>query len=211
MTNSPIIIRDLHQRSYQTTWDAMREFVDDPIMRTDDEIWLVEHLPTFTLGQNGKEEHILNESDIPIIQSDRGGQVTYHGPGQLIAYILLDLKKRGFGIRQMVARIEDAIINMLSTWDIIADRRQGAPGVYVQGDKVASLGLRVRKGWTYHGLSLNVNMDLTPFSLINPCGIPDLNMTQLSDLGGPSQMAQVKPVLVKHLTETLEYPQAINL
>ncbi len=211
MTNSPIIIRDLQQRPYQATWEAMREFVDDQIMRTDDEIWLLEHTPTFTLGQNSKQEHILNQSDIPIIQSDRGGQVTYHGPGQLIAYILLDLKKRHFGIREMVSRIEDAIINMLLTWNIVAERRQGAPGVYVNDEKIASLGLRVRKGWTYHGLSLNVDMDLTPFTWINPCGIPDLNMTQLSNLGGPSQINEVKPVLIKHLTATLEYPHAINI
>ena len=172
---------------------------------TPDEIWLLEHPPIFTQGQAGKAEHLLMPGDIPIVQSDRGGQVTYHGPGQLVGYFLLDLERRGYGIRSLVTRLENAIIASLAPHGIRAEPNREAPGVYVDSAKIASLGLRVRKGRTYHGIAINVNMDLEPFSRINPCGYQGLRMTQTSALGGPQSVAQMSADLLPQLLQQLGY------
>ena len=173
-----------------------------------DELWLVEHDPVFTLGQAGKPEHVLLPGDIPVVQSDRGGQVTYHGPGQLVGYVLLDLHRLGYGIRSLVTRLEQAMIECLALYGIVAAARPDAPGVYVDGRKIASLGLRVRKGCTYHGLALNVAMDLAPFERINPCGFQGLAMTQIAALGGPADVAQVGRDLEALLLRRLSRPAA---
>ncbi len=180
-------------------WQAMRAFTDARDADTPDELWLLEHDPVFTLGQAGKREHVLSPGEIPVIPVDRGGQVTYHGPGQIVAYPLLDLRRLGIGVRDLVCRIEQAIIDTLAEWNIVAERREGAPGVYVAGAKVAALGLRVRRGCTFHGLAFNIDMDLEPFRRINPCGYAGLQVTQVVDLGGPSRLAEVENVLVREL------------
>lgn len=179
----PLIVKSLGRVEYEPTWRAMQAFTAGRSSDTPDELWLLEHPPVFTLGQAGKPEHLLADPGIPVVAIDRGGQITYHGPGQLVVYVLLDLKRRGYGVRELVERLEQAVIDLLGSWKITAERRAGAPGVYVQGAKLASLGLRVRHGCTYHGLSLNVDLDLTPFSAINPCGYPGLAVTRLRDLG----------------------------
>jgi len=165
-----VVFRHLQQQPYAETWQAMRTFTDERDSDSVDEIWLLQHDPVFTLGQAGKREHILATTDIPIVQSDRGGQVTYHGPGQLIAYTLLDIRRLGLGVRDLVIELERAVINLLASHGITASGRRDAPGVYVGERKIAALGLRIRRGCSYHGLSLNVNMDLAPFNMINPCG-----------------------------------------
>jgi lipoyl(octanoyl) transferase len=180
-------------------WRAMQAFTDARTADTPDELWVVEHEPVFTLGQAGKWEHVLLPGDIPVVPVDRGGQVTYHGPGQIVAYPLLDLRRTGIGVREFVHRIEQAIIDTLADWNIVAARRDGAPGVYVAGAKVAALGLRVRRGCTFHGLAFNVDMDLEPFRRINPCGFQGLQVTQMLDLGGPGSLAEVEAVLVAGL------------
>ncbi|MBT9613254.1 MAG: lipoyl(octanoyl) transferase LipB [Burkholderiales bacterium] len=177
------VIRHLGRVDYEPTWHAMQAFTAARGPDTPDEIWLLEHPPVFTLGLAGKREHILQTTDIPIIPIDRGGQVTYHGPGQVVAYLLLDLKRRGYGVRELVARMEQAVIDLLAGYAITAERRERAPGVYVSGQKIAALGLRIKHGMSYHGLALNVDMDLTPFTYINPCGYAGLEATQLKDLG----------------------------
>ncbi len=180
--NRKITIRHLGLRDYETVWREMQDFTAQRTADTADEIWLLEHSPVFTLGLNGKREHLLTPGDISIVNCDRGGQITYHGPGQLIAYLLLNLKRRGLGVKEMVRRMEQAIIDLLADYAIDGQRREGAPGIYVTDKKIAALGLRVRRGCSYHGLSLNVDMDLTPFSRINPCGHKGLETTQLSKL-----------------------------
>lgn len=165
------------------TWHAMQAFTAARDAETPDEIWLLQHPPVFTLGQAGKREHILADLDIPVIAIDRGGQVTYHGPGQVVAYVMLDLRRRGYGVKELVRRLEQAVIDLLADLGIAAERLAGAPGVYAGGAKIAALGLRVRNGCSYHGLSLNVAMDLAPFSAINPCGYPGLAVTQTRDQG----------------------------
>jgi lipoyl(octanoyl) transferase len=185
-------------------WRAMQAFTDARTPETPDELWVVEHSPVFTLGQAGKWEHVLMPGDIPVIPVDRGGQVTYHGPGQIVAYPLVDLRRLGVGIREFVNRIEQAIIDTLGDWNILALRKEGAPGVYVAGSKVAALGLRVRRGCTFHGLAFNVDMDLEPFNRINPCGFQGLQVTQMLDLGGPSSLADVETVLVAQLARQLD-------
>ena len=177
----------------------MQRFTDVRDESTTDELWVVEHDPVFTLGQAGKPEHVLAAGDIPVIHVDRGGQVTYHGPGQIVVYPLLDLKRRKVGVREYVHRIEQALIDTLGEWNIQAERRDGAPGVYVADAKVAALGIRVRRGCTFHGLAFNIGMDLEPFHRINPCGYQGLQVTSLRDLGGPSGMDAVKPVLLDHI------------
>ncbi len=181
-SSSPIVIKDLGLQDYHSVWQAMRDFTDSREQQTPDELWVVEHPPVFTQGQAGKPEHMLAPSDIPLIQSDRGGQVTYHGPGQLVVYPLLNLKRKRLGVRELVTLIENSVVECLSEFNIDAAAKPDAPGVYVQGDKIASLGLRVRRGCSYHGVSLNIAMDLTPFSYINPCGYAELAMTQVADL-----------------------------
>lgn len=199
------IIRQLGLRPYAETFEAMREFTQSRGAETPDEIWFLEHPPVFTQGQAGKPEHLLLPGDIPVVQSDRGGQVTYHGPGQTVVYFLIDLQRRGYGIRSLVTRLEDAIIATLAGYGIEAAAKREAPGVYVNGDKIASLGLRVRSARTYHGLSLNVKMDMEPFQRINPCGYQGLQMTQVSALGGPSDLARVNADLERALLHSLGY------
>lgn len=176
-------IRVLGQVDYLPVWQEMQAFTRNRIADTPDEVWLVQHPPVFTLGRNGKMEHVLAPGDIPVVPIDRGGQVTYHGPGQLVAYLLLDIRRSGLGVRELVMRIEQSIITLLAHYGITAEGDREAPGVYVQGSKIAALGLRVTKGCTYHGLSLNVDMDLEPFRRINPCGYAGLQVTQCKDLG----------------------------
>lgn len=198
-----VLIRDLGQQAYEPIWHAMQDFTDTRNGDTKDEIWLVEHEPVFTQGQAGKAEHILSAGDIPVVQVDRGGQITYHGPGQIVAYPLLDLRRLGIGVRQLVCKIEQAIIDTLAEWNITAERHQGAPGVYVGDAKIAALGLRVRRGCSFHGLAFNIAMDLSPFQRINPCGYRGLAVTQMADLGGPAQVGTVAPVLVRELCRQL--------
>ncbi len=198
-TAAQAVVRDLGRQPYEPVWRAMQRFTDARNDATTDELWVVEHDPVFTLGQAGKEEHVLAPGDIPVLHVDRGGQVTYHGPGQIVVYPLLDLRRLGIGVRDYVCRIEQAIIDTLDEWNIGAGRLEGAPGVYVGGAKIAALGIRVRRGCSFHGLAFNVAMDLEPFHRINPCGYQGLQVTSVLDLGGPSGPDAVKPVLLAHL------------
>lgn len=195
----PLHVRQLGRRAYEPVWRAMQAFTDARDGDTPDELWLVEHEPVFTLGQAGKWEHVLGPGEIPVVPVDRGGQVTYHGPGQLVAYPLLDLRRLGIGVRELVCRIEQAVIDTLAGWDIVAQRRAGAPGIYVGESKIMALGLRVRRGCSFHGLAFNVAMDLSPFSRINPCGFRGLAVTQVLDCGGPGTPAEVAAALVPAL------------
>ena len=198
-------VRDLGRQRYEPVWRAMQAFTDTRDDTTPDELWIVEHDPVFTLGQAGKMEHVLAPGDIPVVPVDRGGQVTYHGPGQIVAYPLIDLRRAGVGVREMVCKIEQAIIDTLERWNIGAARLEGAPGVYVAGAKVAALGLRVRRGCSFHGLAFNVNMDLAPFHRINPCGYKGLQVTQVLDLGGPSRLAEVEDALVEEFCRQFDF------
>lgn len=200
-----LIIRHLGRQDYTRVWREMLDFTTQRTADSASEIWIVEHPPVFTQGQAGKAEHLLDAGDIPVVQSDRGGQVTYHGPGQLVCYLLLDLKEIGIGIRSLVNGIEEAIIQLLSEQGITATRKPGAPGVYVNGEKIAAIGLRVKKQSTYHGLSLNVNMDLQPFSRINPCGYPGLAVTDLAALGIDTDVVSVADKLTAKLAGILGY------
>nr|WP_246149954.1 lipoyl(octanoyl) transferase LipB [Arenimonas fontis] len=197
------IVRELGRQAYEPVWRAMQRFTDARGPDTPDELWLVEHEPVFTLGQAGKAEHVLAPGDIPVIPVDRGGQVTYHGPGQIVAYPMLDLRRLGLGVRELVCRIEQAVIEVLAAYGIRGERREGAPGIYVDGAKVMALGLRVRRGCSFHGLAFNIGMDLEPFRRINPCGYRGLEVTSVLDLGGPGDLAAVKPVLVAALSRQL--------
>ncbi|MFN3709946.1 MAG: lipoyl(octanoyl) transferase LipB [Alishewanella aestuarii] len=192
-----LVIRQLGLQDYSRIWQAMQQFTDLRDSNTPDEIWLLEHPPVFTQGQAGKAEHLLFPGDIPVVQVDRGGQVTYHGPGQLVAYVLLDIKRRNLGVRQLVSMLENILIELLRRYNINAEARPDAPGVYVAGTKIASLGLRVRKGCTFHGLALNVQMDMEPFSRINPCGYAGMQMVQCSELGGPLQVSEAATVMAE--------------
>lgn len=184
-------IRQLGTQDYDEIWQRMKQFTIDREEQTPDELWLLEHFPVYTQGQAGKPEHILNPSSIPIVQSDRGGQVTYHGPGQLVAYILMDIRRRNLGIRTLVLNLEQVLISVLEHYDIEANIRCGAPGVYVGEKKIASIGLRVKNGCTYHGIALNVTMDLNPFLGINPCGFEKMEMTQISHFHPTIKLEQV--------------------
>jgi len=184
----------------------MQAFTDERNADTPDEIWFLEHPPVFTLGMSGKREHLLAPGDIPVVQIDRGGQVTYHGPGQLVVYPLIDLRRAGFGIRDFVTALERAVIDYAAEFGVQAECRRNAPGVYVDGRKLASVGIRVRRGAAYHGLALNVNLDLEPFRRINPCGYAGLEMTQLSILGGPSAVYAAAVGLESHLLSALRNP-----
>ncbi len=206
MTNrSPhgIIWRRLGCQEYQSTWQAMHRFTERRGPNTPDEIWTLQHPPVFTLGQAGKPEHILDPGDIPIIHSDRGGQVTYHGPGQIVAYLLFDLRRGGIGVKTLVQRLEQAVIDLLSDYTIRAELKAGAPGVYVSGRKIASLGLRVRHGCSFHGLSLNCNLELEPFRRINPCGHSGMEVTRMADLTPVSSLEEVEQALVQSIAEWL--------
>lgn len=200
-----IVIRKLEMTAYEESFQAMRVFTENRDSHTTDEFWALQHLPVFTQGQAGKAEHILNPGEIPVVQSDRGGQVTYHGPGQLILYVLVDVKRKNLGIRQFVNCIENAMIGLLADYQIKAETLIDAPGVYVEGAKICSLGLRIRKGASYHGLSFNVDMDLEPFSRINPCGFTNLKITQLSHFIKPPSFEQLSQQLILHLCQHLEY------
>jgi lipoyl(octanoyl) transferase len=192
-------VRHLGRQPYVPVWRAMQAFTDARDESTPDAVWMVEHEPVFTLGQAGRPEHVLAPGAIPVLHVDRGGQVTYHGPGQLVLYPLLDLRRLRVGVREYVERLEQAVIDLLGDWNIEAARRCGAPGVYVNGAKVMALGIRVRRGCTFHGLALNVAMDLEPFGRINPCGYEGLQVTSVADLGGPSGLDVVKPRLLAHV------------
>ena len=196
-------VRDLGRQPFTRVWPAMERYTDQRGDDADDELWLVEHDPVFTLGQAGKNEHVLAAGDIPVVRTNRGGQVTYHGPGQIVAYPLVDLRRLGLGVREFVCRIEQALIDTMAHWQITAVRKDGAPGVYVDGAKVGALGLRVRRGCTFHGLAFNIDMDLEPFDRINPCGYAGLAVTSVVKLGGPSDLATVKTVLVAELSRQL--------
>ena len=191
MRSKQIEVIRLGPSDYQVTWDAMRDFTHQRITETSDQLWITEHPAVFTQGLNGRAEHVTNPGDIPLVQVDRGGQVTYHGPGQLVVYCLLDLNRYGLGVKGLVAKIEQSIIDLLASYHVAAYARAGAPGVYVDQAKIAALGLRIRKGCCYHGLSLNVDMDLEPFSRIDPCGYRGLAVTQLRDLGVKVSVEQV--------------------
>lgn len=197
------MVRRLGRVAYEPTWRAMQAFTAARGPETPDELWLLEHPPVYTLGLAGRREHILRITDIPVISIDRGGQVTYHGPGQIVAYLLLDLKRRGYGVRELVTRMEQAVIDLLAGYGIEGRRRDRAPGVYVAGKKIAALGLRIRHGMSYHGLALNVDMDLAPFTHINPCGYQGLEVTQLADLGVTESPDQVAERLRLHLEKAL--------
>lgn len=200
-----LIVRYLGRRDYEPVWQAMKDFTAGRNEQTQDELWVVEHNPVFTQGQAGKAEHILCSGDIPVIQVDRGGQVTYHGPGQLVFYCLLDVQRKRSGPRAVVSALENSVIEMLAGFGIEAQNRPDAPGVYVNGAKIASLGLRFRKMCSYHGLSLNVDMDLEPFSRINPCGYPGLHVVDMASLLGRVDIGEVSRKLLVCLYKALNY------
>lgn len=204
MTSNPLrCVRHEGLVPYEPIWAAMRAFTDQRTASTDDEIWMLQHPPVFTLGQAGKPEHLLHDLNIPVVRIDRGGQITYHGPGQLVMYLLVDLARRRLKVREWVSLIEQALIDCLAAYGVMAERKPGAPGVYVGAAKIAALGLRVRKGCSYHGLSLNVAMDLTPFSAINPCGYQGLEVVQLADFGITDSVEQVGENLLRELVRLL--------
>lgn len=214
----PVIVRQLGRRDYLGVWREMQQFTAERTADTPNELWVVEHDPVFTQGQAGKPEHLLNPGDIPVVQSDRGGQVTYHGPGQLVVYLLLSLREVDLGVRALVSAIENSIIDVLSDYGIDAHARPDAPGVYVGDAKIAALGLRVKRGYSYHGLAFNIDMDLEPFSRINPCGYQGMAVTQLRDLVEhpnppiPQVQAQVVDALCNRigLTPNAAEPTALN-
>jgi lipoyl(octanoyl) transferase len=199
-----IVVRNLGLQDYETTWQDMQRFTQERNADTADELWIVEHFPVYTLGLNGKREHLLNTGNIPVINTDRGGQVTYHGPGQLVIYTLLDIKRLKINIRELVTILEQAMISTLAPHGIIAISRADAPGVYVNDKKIGSIGLRIKKNCSYHGLSLNNDMDLRPFDHINTCGYSDLKVTQLSDLGVTISTNQLASSVIQTITTALQ-------
>lgn len=201
-------IRNLGIQAYHVTWQAMQDFTASRDNVSIDEVWLVEHPPVFTLGRNGKEYYLREVGDIPVVHCDRGGQVTYHGPGQVIVYVLIDLRRRALGVRQLVEALELSVLDLLQSYKITGERRADAPGVYVQDRKLASLGLRVRGGCSYHGLSLNVAMDLAPFQRIDPCGYAGLEMTDLAHLGVAQPLPTVGLMLARYLRQRMGYTMA---
>lgn len=206
MYQDKILVRHLGLQPYEPVSRAMHDFTDSRDDSTPDEIWLVEHLPVFTQGQAGKAEHLLMTGDIPVIQSDRGGQVTYHGPGQQVMYVLLNLKRRKLGVRELVTLLEQTVVNTLAEYSIDAHPRADAPGVYVGEMKICSLGLRIRKGCSFHGLALNINMDLAPFHRINPCGYAGMEMTQMRQWVETATPEHIRPVLLKQMLALLNNP-----
>ena len=205
-----LIVRSLGLTDYVPVWEAMRVFTDSRQKSTLDEIWVTEHKRVFTQGQSGRPENIIDPGDIPVVLSDRGGQVTYHGPGQLVVYLMFDLRRMDLNIRVLVGGIEESIIDVLAGYSIGATRERDAPGVYVRGSKIGSLGLRVRKGCSFHGLSLNVAMDLEPFDRINPCGNVDLKMSQVKDCGGPSDLSVVAEDLIDRLSSRFQFTSLVH-
>jgi len=198
------VVRRLGRVDYEPTWRAMQDFTASRAPETPDELWIVEHPPVYTLGQAGKPEHILEDLGIPIVKIDRGGQVTYHGPGQVVIYLLLDLQRLKIKVRELVTAIEQAVIDFLAAQGIAAERRAGAPGVYVGDAKIAALGLKIKNGCSYHGLALNVDMDLSPFAAINPCGYAGLKVIQTKDLDIPLTAHEAGEQLSQHLLQQLE-------
>ena len=196
-------IRALGLVDYESTWQAMRDFTAARQPATADEIWLLQHPPVFTQGLAGRDQHLHAPGEIPVVRIDRGGQVTYHGPGQLLAYLLIDLRRRHYGIRQMVSAIEGAVIATLAELGVAGERRPGMPGVYVRGDKISAIGLRVSRGCTYHGLALNVDLDLGPFARIDACGYPGLASTSLAIQGVATKIPEIEPMLARHLVQAL--------
>lgn len=198
-----VTVKNIGITEYFTAWQAMKAFTQQRTHETADEIWLLEHPPVYTQGIAGKPEHLLFPSDIPVIKTDRGGQITYHAPGQVILYLLLDLHRRQLGIRQLVRKMEGAVIDLLNEYDVTAQGNENAPGVYVNGAKIASLGLKIRHGACYHGIAFNADMDLTPFTAINPCGYRGLRVTQAKDLGIPDNKKVLATKLVQHFIAQL--------
>lgn len=203
-----MLVRHLGEVEYEPTWHAMQSFTDSRSPDTPDEVWYLQHAPVFTMGRNGKQEHLLETGDIPVIQVDRGGQVTYHGPGQLVVYPLLDLTRRQLGVQSLVRLLEQTVIDLLAGHGVTATRRDKAPGVYVDDRKIAALGLRVRRGCCFHGLSLNADMDLAPFSMINPCGYPGMQVTQLADLGITQPLDTITRQFQAHFKRLLDNPES---
>ncbi|MCW8923219.1 MAG: lipoyl(octanoyl) transferase LipB [Gammaproteobacteria bacterium] len=206
-----LLIQQLGLRDYEPVWQAMQRFTDQRNAQTIDEVWLVQHPPVFTLGKAGRREHLLDTGDIPVVQVDRGGQVTHHAPGQLIAYLMLDINRLGIGVRELVTRLENAIIDVLSEYGISAASRRDAPGVYVDDKKIAALGLRVRRGYCFHGLALNVDMDLEPFARINPCGYEGLEITQIANLVDDVDFDVVARKLLSRLKQQLKYSELVEV
>lgn len=215
MNSKSLIVRQLGLQHYAEIWHKMQQFTDKRNQETIDEVWLVEHYPVFTQGQAGKAEHLLQTTDIPVVQSDRGGQITYHAPGQQIMYVLVDIKRKKqqfdpqFSVRSLVSALENTVVNTLADFAISAYPKADAPGVYVNQQKICSLGLRIRQGCSFHGLAFNINMDLSPFQQINPCGYAGLQMCQLADLIQKPQLtcADISPYLIKHFAQLLDYSQ----
>ena len=203
MKSGEAVVRRLGRVEYEPTWRAMQDFTAQRTADTPDELWLLEHPPVYTQGQAGKPEHLIAVTDIPVVPIDRGGQITYHGPGQVVVYVLVDLRRRGYGIRELVTRMEQAVIDVLAAHGVKAERQAGAPGVYVDGAKIAALGLRVRHGCTYHGLAFNVDMDLAPFAAINPCGYAGMRVTQCRDLGMKLSLAEAGQALAGKLLDAI--------
>jgi lipoyl(octanoyl) transferase len=210
MSADTVIVRWLGKQDYHPIWQAMQAFTQTRDETTTDEIWLLEHHPVFTQGQNGKPEHILDPGDIPVVQTDRGGQITYHGPGQLMVYTLVDLKRKKFNVRQLVTLLELSIVDFLAAYQITAAANPDAPGVYVEKKKICSIGLRIRKGCSYHGIAFNVALDLEPFTRINPCGFAALQMAQFSELGGLASTEDTGRKLVKYLMKNLGYTSMLD-
>lgn len=208
--NNTVYVRHLGKQPYEPVWLAMKNFTEQRDECTPDEIWFVEHEAVFTQGQAGKAEHLLYPGDIPVVHVDRGGQVTYHGPGQQVVYLMINLKRKKLGVRQLVTAIEQSIVDLAAEYSIKAAPRTDAPGVYVDGKKLCSLGLRIRKGCSFHGLALNVNMDLEPFARINPCGLKGMEMIQLADIGGVKGLTEVERPLQRLLLKNLGYRQLMN-
>lgn len=198
-----LAIKHLGVADYEATWRAMRAFTAQRSVDTNDEIWLLQHPPVYTQGLAGKPEHLLTAPSIPVVKTDRGGQITYHGPGQIVAYVLFDLKRKGIGVKELVSRIEQSIIDVLREYGVDAERKIGAPGVYVTGAKIAALGLRVKNGCSYHGLALNVAMELAPYRAINPCGYAGMQVTDLATLGVRASIDDVMAALSPHLVTQL--------
>jgi lipoyl(octanoyl) transferase len=207
---SELVVRELGRQVYEPVWRAMQEFTNTRTESTPDEIWFCDHDGVFTLGLNSKPEHLLAPGDIPVIQIDRGGQVTYHGPGQLMIYPLIDLRRAGLGVRDLVTALEQSVVDLAADYGIEAASRCDAPGVYIEGVKLASVGLRIRRGSSFHGLALNVDVDLEPFSRINPCGFKDLQLTDLARLGADNDLAAVRDKLLPHLLRHLHLDQALS-
>lgn len=209
--SSELLIRPHTQADYLYAWEAMKNFTDQRTSETSDEVWFIEHPPVYTLGQAGKREHILDAKNIPIIHVDRGGQITYHGPGQLMIYVLLDLKRLKISVRDLVHKLEQIIVATLADYKITAHAKLEAPGVYVEKAKICSIGLRIRKGCSYHGLAFNIDMDLTPFAGINPCGFANLPITQVRDYVTTPSFSAIIEKLVKYFQHYLGYTNAIIL